>query len=311
MTSIDLVPPLRGTTPAGTTPARRRTPARLAGSTGWSLSRRSALQAGTALGLAVLGVFPAARRALADGYSIYPRCPSYAADHDCSPGCGPSTIFADACNTSGSNTGFHKDDGVDWTLRPNQCYASSYDGWLWRHDGACGACACYVERRCHDGYKRTTSGWVRSICRWNTRCGCLQPVTWQTVRRGESGADVSTIQHLVTFHGYPTTVDGVFGSNTEARVMDFEADRGLTVDGVVDAQTWPVLVVPVRRSDSNHAVRGGQRQLNKYGYALTVDGIFGPATEAAVRDFQLQNGLTVDGVVGTSTWRTLTGGGGV
>jgi murein L,D-transpeptidase YcbB/YkuD len=62
---------------------------------------------------------------------------------------------------------------------------------------------------------------------------------------------------------------------------------------------------------SSQAVRGGQRQLNKYAYGLVVDGIFGPATEAAVFDFQRQNGLTVDGVAGQNTWRTLEGGGGV
>jgi Putative peptidoglycan binding domain len=306
VTTVDLVPPLRG----ASTPARRR-PAAARRSVDWSLTRRSVMRAGTAVGLAMLGAFPAARRAIADGYTIYPQCPSYAADHNCSPGCGPSTIFADACNTSGTYTGFHKDDGVTWKLRPNQCYSGSYDGWLWRHQGACGACACHIERRCHDGYKRTSSGWVRSICRWNTQCGCLQPVSWPSVRRGDNGADVSTIQHLLTFHGFPTTVDGVFGSNTEARVREFEAAHGLTVNGVVDPQTWPVLVVTLRRSDSSTAVRAGQVQLNQYGYALVVDGIFGPATEAAVRDFQRQNGITIDGVVGQSTWRTLTGGGGV
>lgn len=309
MTSTDtVIPPLRGPMPAGATPVRRRTPRRLPG---WSPSRRSVLQATTALGMAALGLFPAARRAIADGYTIYPRCPSYADDHNCSPGCGPSTIFADACETSGSNVGFHRNDGVNFTLRPNQCYASTYDGWLWRHDGACGACACYVERRCHDGYKRTSSGWVNSICRWNTQCGCLQTVSWRTVRRGDTGANVYTVQYLVTYHGFPTTIDGIFGPNTESSVRAFEQSRGLTVDGIVDASTWVPLVVTVRRGDSNQAVRGGQRQLNRYAYGLVVDGIFGPATEAAVRDFQLQNGLPVDGVIGVSTWRTLTGGGGV
>lgn len=298
---MTVVPPLRG-------PARRPTTRR---PVSWTVTRRSVMQAGTAVGLALLGAFPAARRAIADGYTIYPRCPSYANDHNCSPGCGPSTIFADACNTSGSNVGFHKDDGVTWTLRPNQCFSGSYDGWLWRHEGACGACACSIERRCHDGYRQTGSGWVRSICRWNTNCGCLQTVAWPTVRRGNTGANVSTVQHLLTFHGFPTTVDGIFGANTEARVREFETSRGLTVDGVVESQTWPALVVAVRRSDTGSAVRAGQIQLNRYGYALTVDGIFGPATEAAVRDFQRQNGLTIDGVLGQSAWRTLTGGGGV
>src|SRR5690606_21651822 len=163
-----------------------------------------------ALGFAVLSVFPAARKAYADGYDIYTgSCPSYASDHDCSPGCGPSTIFADACETSGSYTGFHKNDGVTWKLRPNQCFSGTYDGWLWGDQGACGTCACSVERRCHDGYRKTSSGWVKSICRWNTACGCQEPVSWPTVRRGDRGPDVYTIQHLLTHRGHATAIDGI------------------------------------------------------------------------------------------------------
>ena len=45
--------------------------------------------------------------------------------------------------------------------------------------------------------------------------------------------------------------------------------------------------------------------LNQYGYNLTVDGIFGSRTLNAVRDFQRNNSLSVDGLVGTNTWKTL------
>jgi hypothetical protein len=318
MTSFDAVPPLQGADP-GTGAARRRRPA-----TSRALmrpialppvSRRTVLRTGAALGtaagMAALGVFPAARQAYADGYTIYGSCPTYATDHDCSPGCGPSMIFGDACNTSGTLTGFHKNDGITWKLRPNQCYASTYDGWLWRYGAACGTCACYVERRCHDGYRKTGSGWVKSICRWNTDCGCPGAVTWRTTRRGDTGPNVYTVQHLLVFRGHVLTVDGIFGARTEGAVMEFQEATGLSVNGVVDAQTWPALIVTVRRSNSNQAVRGAQRQLNRYGYALVVDGVFGALTEGAVRDFQLQSALTVDGIVALNTWRSLEGGAGV
>lgn len=48
-----------------------------------------------------------------------------------------------------------------------------------------------------------------------------------------------------------------------------------------------------------------QRMLNKLGYALKVDGIFGRRTLAAVRDFQRKNFLVVDGIVGINTWSKL------
>ncbi|MGD1805243.1 peptidoglycan-binding domain-containing protein [Dapis sp. BLCC M126] len=38
---------------------------------------------------------------------------------------------------------------------------------------------------------------------------------------------------------------------------------------------------------------------------MVVDGIFGVATEEAVKKFQKFNDLTVDGIVGPQTWATL------
>jgi peptidoglycan hydrolase-like protein with peptidoglycan-binding domain len=48
-----------------------------------------------------------------------------------------------------------------------------------------------------------------------------------------------------------------------------------------------------------------QTNLNKYGYNLVVDGIFGNKTSNAVKDFQGKNGLTVDGIVGPKTYSKL------
>ncbi len=57
---------------------------------------------------------------------------------------------------------------------------------------------------------------------------------------------------------------------------------------------------------SGVAVRALQRLLVSNGYTVRVDGIFGALTETAVKAFQNQRNLAVDGVVGQRTWRALT-----
>ncbi len=61
----------------------------------------------------------------------------------------------------------------------------------------------------------------------------------------------------------------------------------------------------VRKGDQNHPVKTLQYLLRARGHTVTVDGIFGPKTDAAVRAFQQQKGLAVDGIVGPDTWSAL------
>ncbi len=64
---------------------------------------------------------------------------------------------------------------------------------------------------------------------------------------------------------------------------------------------WP----QVRQGDREHPVRTLQHLLRQRGHPVAVDGSFGPLTDAAVRAFQQQKGLAVDGVVGRHTWGAL------
>ncbi|MBW1598397.1 peptidoglycan-binding protein [Streptomyces sp. JJ38] len=137
-----------------------------------------------------------------------------------------------------------------------------------------------------------------------------QAADWPVVGSGSTGPNVTAVQHLLTAQGYSTAADGVFGSGTTAEVKSFQSDQGLTADGYVGSDTWPELVVTVSSGHTGSAVKAAQVLLNKYGYDLAVDGDFGPGTDSATRDFQSDQGLAVDGIVGPNTWRALTSGSG-
>ena len=64
--------------------------------------------------------------------------------------------------------------------------------------------------------------------------------------------------------------------------------------------TWPKLILAVQRGSTGDAVKAVQQALK-----VTVDGDFGPSTQAAVRSFQSSHRLPVDGVVGQNTWNAL------
>jgi peptidoglycan hydrolase-like protein with peptidoglycan-binding domain len=64
---------------------------------------------------------------------------------------------------------------------------------------------------------------------------------------------------------------------------------------------WPL----VKKGHTDHPVQTLQHLLRARGHALTVDGDFGPKTDAAVRAFQDDEGLAVDGIVGPNTWTAL------
>ncbi|HXF36414.1 MAG TPA: peptidoglycan-binding protein [Actinomycetota bacterium] len=137
----------------------------------------------------------------------------------------------------------------------------------------------------------------------------------RVIRPGDEGPDVRDLQHRLAGLGFPIPSGelGRFGPFTEAAVRGFQAERRLPADGLVGRDTWTALVEatfslgdrtlylrePSFRGDD---VRELQRLLNALGFdAGKEDGIFGPATDAAVREFQRNVGRVPDGIVGPET----------
>lgn len=67
------------------------------------------------------------------------------------------------------------------------------------------------------------------------------PVTKPILKRGDRGDEVRELQNLLVAHGYPLTVDGVFGAKTETAVKNFQSISGLKPDGICGALTWAAL----------------------------------------------------------------------
>lgn len=133
---------------------------------------------------------------------------------------------------------------------------------------------------------------------------------WNTYKEGNSATEVFVIQYLLRQHGYTNLVaDGIFGAETQAKVKNFQNKKGVEEEeGVVGRDTWEALIVETSQGSNGEAVRAVQYVLaKKYGYTLEVDGIFGPLTAQAVKDFQSKQGLTADGVVDPLTWQKLVG----
>lgn len=146
-----------------------------------------------------------------------------------------------------------------------------------------------------------------------------EPANSLPLRPGASGDPVRDLQRRLSRAGLRADGDrtGLYGPVTEAAVRAFQERRGLRIDGICGAQTWASLVeaghalgdrllylrAPMLRGDDVAEV---QRLLGLLGFdAGKVDGILGPATAAAIGEFQRNTGLTTDGICGPATVEAL------
>ena len=73
----------------------------------------------------------------------------------------------------------------------------------------------------------------------------------------------------------------------------------------ISVNPYPAPTKLVRRGQRGVYVRWVQRELVSNGAHLVIDGVFGPATERAVKEFQTNSGLAADGIVGPKTIAAL------
>ena len=138
------------------------------------------------------------------------------------------------------------------------------------------------------------------------------------LKLGSTGSDVQS--NLTTLGFYWADITGSFGEKTEAAVKSFQKAKGLTADGVAGSKTISAIADALDRigasSGSTAVTSGSVLKLNSQGdrvaqmqealktlkyYSAEITGNFGPKTEAAVKAFQKDKGLTADGIAGSKT----------
>ena len=132
-----------------------------------------------------------------------------------------------------------------------------------------------------------------------------------TIKLGDTGDDVKRVQRVFVRAKElgPDDVDGVFGPRTEQAVKDFQQSNGLVVDGIVGPVTWSHIhpyreASPTLKAGSLGPVVAMLQGILKtgFGYAGAIDGVYGPVTEAVVRQYQTNSSLPVTGIMDERTW---------
>ena len=163
----------------------------------------------------------------------------------------------------------------------------------------------------------------------------------QVLRLGDTGDQVRVIQYFLAVVGtfndaVPSVpINGIFDETTQNAVIAFQRSANLTPDGIVGEETWDQLYdayrgivstitvpenriapypgTPLTNGSQGDFVLFLQTYLNRIAEtypaipAVTVDGVFGDATENAVIAFQREFGLSPNGVVGPVTWDRIAG----
>jgi peptidoglycan hydrolase-like protein with peptidoglycan-binding domain len=143
------------------------------------------------------------------------------------------------------------------------------------------------------------------------------------LRYGSLGSDVEQLQQRLIDLGVRVRggADGVFGTATQAALKEFQQSEGLPQSGIVDDATAGALAssdgvsgaagsspfLGLKAGSLGNSVKGLQQALIDAGVRVRggADGIFGPATASALKDFQTSQGLPGTGVVDAVTIAAL------
>ena len=121
-----------------------------------------------------------------------------------------------------------------------------------------------------------------------------------TIKKGSKGTDVKVLQAFLEL-----TDDGIFGKNTQTKLIAYQKGAKLTADGVAGSATWGAIYAQlpnIKIKKSNKYVRMWQHLMG-----VTATGNFTEDLKTTTLAYQSANGLEADGIVGTKTWAKVMG----
>lgn len=203
-------------------------------------------------------------------------------------------------------------------------------------DGIVGKATWYKIKQIYNAVKKVSELYSEGIT-----ISEVERIFSEVLKRGNRGNDVRTIQYFLNFLAFfndrldELNVDGIFGPATENAVKTFQREYGLTPDGIVGRATWYAILdayyatlnslpdeyrsyssllypgFTITTGSSGNVVTQLQTflrviaQNNNAVPLITVDGIYGDRTKAAVTAVQRLSGIPQTGSVGPLTWNAI------
>lgn len=240
-------------------------------------------------------------------------------------------------NRGWAGAGYHflvRKDGTTYRLRPEDCvgahaYGSNYD--------SIGICAegKYNEEEMPEAQKQAIIELVKylqskyninTIQKHKDVCATSCPgnnYPFEEIVNGEvinkevkqetkTIGEVATIQNYVNKkYGFNIAVDNIYGNETKKALvkalqieLNLQYNKGLAVDGIFGAKS-KAGAITVRQGAEGNITYLIQSMLICHSFNIDADGIFGQATENAIKEFQARNSLSADGICGRNTFYAL------